>query len=204
MFGQKLSVEPTIHQNCIINNSAIGKWTEIGPMSYLDETTVGDYTYMAGFNQMNYTEIGKFTSIATYVRLNPGNHPSWRVTQHHMTYRRVMFDLHETDDEDFFAWRTKHMVTVGHDVWLGHNVCVMPGVNIGNGAIVGSGAIVTKDIVPYSVHVGIPSKQIKYRFDQKTIQALEDIKWWNWTHDQLKERLLDFNDVDLFIEKYGK
>jgi phosphonate metabolism protein (transferase hexapeptide repeat family) len=198
----KLFEKPTIHKDCLITNSELGEWTEIGEKSVIDQTAIGDYTYLAGFNQVNYSRIGKFCSIATYVRLNPGNHPSNRVTQHHMTYRRQMFDLMDTDDEAFFAWRQTHQVVVGHDVWLGHNVCVMPGVNIGNGAVVGSGAIVTKDIEPYTINVGVPAKPIKRRFDKTIAAALEEIRWWDWSNDMLKEKILDFNDIEAFVAKY--
>lgn len=34
-----------------------------------------------------YTAIGKFCSIAVMVRINPGNHPMWRASQSHFTYR---------------------------------------------------------------------------------------------------------------------
>ncbi|MCU0511585.1 MAG: hypothetical protein MUE40_03350, partial [Anaerolineae bacterium] len=83
-----LGEQPYIHPQTLIVRSEIGAWTEIGANSSLVESTFGDYSYTAGDNQIIYTDVGKFVSIASHVRINPGNHPMERVTQHHMTYRR--------------------------------------------------------------------------------------------------------------------
>ncbi|MFZ7134209.1 MAG: DapH/DapD/GlmU-related protein [Eubacteriales bacterium] len=197
-----LSKEPKIGDHVILNNAKLGAYTEILDYSVLDEVTIGDYTYTAGYNQIYYAYIGKFTSIASFVRINPGNHPTYtRVVQHHFTYRSEKYGFGD-DDDDFFNWRRKDRVTVGNDVWMGHNATIMPGVTIGNGAVVGSGAVVTKDVMPYSVMAGIPAKKIKMRFSEDLIQRIEKSRWWDWDHETIKERLIDFRDMEAFIEKY--
>jgi len=113
-------------------------WTELGSATYLVESTFGDYSYTAGNVQIIYATIGKYCSIANSVRINPGNHPQWRVTQHHMTYRRAQFGLAVEDDHDFFQWRREHACTIGHDVWIGHGAVIMPGVNVGTERLIGS------------------------------------------------------------------
>jgi acetyltransferase-like isoleucine patch superfamily enzyme len=51
---------------------------------------------------------------------------------------------------------------IGHDVWIGANVIILPGCyKIGNGAIIGAGSIVTKDVPPYAIVAGNPSRLIK-------------------------------------------
>lgn len=62
----------------------------------------------------------------------------------------------------------------------------MSGVKIGNGAILGNGCIVTKDVEPFSIVSGIPTRKIKMRFDDEIIQYLLEIKWWNWSEDKIK------------------
>ena len=74
--------------------------------------------------------------IAEGARINPGNHATWRASQHHFTYRAVQFGLGE-DDNSFFEWRKDHWVTIGHDVWIGHGVTILPGVSVGTGAVIG-------------------------------------------------------------------
>jgi len=198
-----LKKEPTIHPTCIIKDAHIGDYTELMMQTYIVESSFDDYSYCAGNVQIIYSTVGKFCSIANSVRINPGNHPQWRVTQHHMTYRRVAFGFDETDDIEFFNWRREHKCTIGHDVWIGHGAIIMPGVTIGHGAIIGSGAVVTKNIPPYAIAVGVPAKVIKYRFDEPTIQALLSIEWWNWDRTTLEKNFKALNDVKAFIEKFN-
>lgn len=197
-----LGEQPYFHDDVIVHDSHIGAYTEIGRQTWISESTVGDYTYTAGHNQIIYSDIGKFGSIASHVRINPGNHPMWRVTQHHMTYRRQMYGFGE-NDSDFFQWRRDHRCTVGHDVWLGHSVIVMPGVSIGHGAVVGSGAVVTKNVPDYAIAVGVPAQVMRQRFPDAVADALLRIAWWDWDHETIKTRFDDFLDMDRFIEKYA-
>ena len=76
------------------------------------------------------------------------------------------------------------------------------GVTIGNGAVVGSGAVVTHDVPPYTVVAGVPAKKIRMRFSDDIIAALERIRWWDWSHEQIKGRMADFEDLESFIRKY--
>ncbi len=78
---------------------------------------------------------------------------------------------------------------IGNDVWTGANAIIMPGVTVGDGAVVGAGAVVTKDVLPYSVVVGNPAREIKKRFDEKYVQKLLDIKWWNFPKRILAEHV---------------
>ncbi|MDX2163193.1 MAG: acetyltransferase [bacterium] len=200
---KRLSAAPSIHPTARIVDSHLGAYTEIGAHSLLIETTFDDYSYTAGDADIIYSTVGKFCSIASHVRINPGNHPMDRVTQHHMTYRRTMFGFGDSDDAAFFAWRRAHACTVGHDVWIGHAAILMPGVNIGTGAVIGSGAVVTKDVPPYTIAVGVPAKPMRTRFSDDVIAALLRIAWWEWDHETLKARFDDLLDVPAFIEKYS-
>src|SRR5664279_186760 len=199
-----LSEAPTIHDDCLIIDSEIGTWTEIGRDTTMIESSFGDYSYTAGDVDMIYTEVGKFCSIASHVRINPGNHPMRRVTQHHMTYRRKAFGFGETDDAEFFEWRRAHKCMIGNDVWIGHGVTIMPGVTIGTGAVIGAGAVVTKDVEPYQIAVGVPARPIRQRFADDVIAALLRIAWWDWDRQTLEARFSDFYNLDSFIEKYGQ
>lgn len=201
-LNKKLGDAPCFHHDVIVRDSHIGAWTELGHNTHIVESTFGDYSYAAGDVSIIYADIGKYCSIASHVRINPGNHPMWRVTQHHMTYRRKQYDFGENDTE-VFQWRRDNRVTIGHDVWIGHGAIVMPGITVGHGAVIGSGAVVTKDVEPYSINVGVPTKPIKKRFDDHIIEALLDIQWWDWDRATLEERFEDLYNMDRFLEKYG-
>ena len=74
---------------------------------------------------------------------------------------------------------------IANDVWIGYDSTIMPGIKIGNGAIIASKSVVTKDVPDYTIVGGNPAKVIKYRFDQKTIKALLEIAWWNWSEEKI-------------------
>lgn len=201
-FAKMLSEEPTIHDGAAIYRSEVGSWTEIGRNTHIVESTYGDYTYDAGDVSIVYTDVGKFCSIASHTRINPGNHPMHRVTQHHSTYRRRQFGFAEEDDPEVFAWRRAARCTIGHDVWIGHGATVMAGVSVGIGAVVGAGAVVTKDVPPYTIVGGVPARTIRQRFNDDVARKLMATEWWDWDRSTLEERFGDFYDLDLFLEKY--
>jgi phosphonate metabolism protein (transferase hexapeptide repeat family) len=197
-----LTEKPTIDPTCIIRDSYVGAYTQLMKNTMLVESSFGDYSYTAGNVQIIYAEIGKYCSIANSVRINPGNHAHWRVSQHHMTYRPMQYGLAEEDDHDFFQWRRDHKCIIGHDVWIGHGASIMPGVKIGTGAIIGTGAVVTKDVGPYEVAVGVPAKVIKKRFSDQIIDKLLKSEWWNWSRESLEENFKDLFVVDTFLAKH--
>ncbi len=200
---KRLGEQPYIHPDTLLVDCSVGAWTEIGAHSLLMESTISDYSYTAGYNDIIYTDMGKFCSIAAHVRINPGNHPMQRVTQHHMTYRRKQYGFAAEDDAAFFDWRRSHRCTIGHDVWIGHGAIVMPGVNIGTGAVIGAGAVVTKDVAPYEIAVGVPARPIRKRFAENIIAGLLAVAWWDWDHTTLKARFDDLNNVEQFLAKYA-
>jgi hypothetical protein len=203
-MGTKIALgpEPSIHPTGILVDCRVSGWTEIGPGTHMAESDFGDYSYCAGDNQIIYTTIGKFCSIASHVRINPGNHPMGRVTQHHMTYRRSQYGF-GPDDTAFFDWRQSNRCMIGHDVWVGHGAIIMPGVSVGTGAVIGSGAVVTHDVPPYTVAVGVPARPIRLRFREDVVAALLRVAWWDWDRATLEARFDDLLDVEGFVRTYG-
>jgi phosphonate metabolism protein (transferase hexapeptide repeat family) len=202
---KKLSEQPTIHETADISNSYLGVWTEIGPRVLLVDSFIGDYSYLMDEVNIHYTDMGKFCSIASHVCVNPGNHPMWRVTQHHLTYRSGSYDIDTGSelDEEIFNWRKSKRVKIGHDVWIGHGVTIMPGITIGNGAVIGSGAVVTKDVEAYYIWAGVPAKPIRPRFEADVIRKLQAIAWWDWPRETIVSSLEDMKNMELFLKKYS-
>ena len=203
VISRKLSVEPTIAKTAEVHHCKLGEFTEVAENAKLTESILDNYSYVMERSDIIYSQIGKFSNIASDVRINPGNHPVEWVSQHHFLYRLQQYGFADSDNASFFNWRKLQQVHVGHDTWIGHKSIILPGVTIGNGAVVAAGAIVTKDVAPYTIVVGAPAKPLRNRFPKAIWQALEEIGWWNWEHETIKERLQDFYDIRAFIQLYG-
>lgn len=201
----KLSETPFVHATAEVGNSALGRWTEIAERTRFDDSTLGDYSYVMQDCSVWCAEIGKFSNIAAAVRINATNHPTWRPTLHHFTYRASDYWEDAEHEQDFFAWRRSKKVHVGHDTWLGHGSTLLPGVTIGDGAVVGSGAVVTKDVAPYTIVAGVPAKPIRERFSRAVAERYQALAWWDWDHARLRAALDDFRalEAEAFLEKHG-
>ena len=165
---------------------------------------MGAYSYVVNDSDIIDSEIGNFCSIAAHVRINPGNHPTWRASQHHFQYRAANYQLGE-DEAAFFDWRRNDKVVIGHDVWIDHGAIILAGATIGNGSVVGAGPVVSKDVAPYTIVGGVAAKAIRRRFPQKTSEDLQALAWWDWPHEKVKAALDDFRalSADAFIQKDG-
>lgn len=149
-------------------------------------------TYMYGTEGLR---VGNYSSIGGTILLG-GKHAVDRVTT---TPLRILFGM-EGAGEDGYPTPTGD-THIGSDVWNCAGSLVMSGVTIGDGAIVAGGAVVTKDVEPYAIVGGNPAKFIKWRFPEEQREALLEIKWWNWSEDEVREAvpLLCGKDIDAFI-----
>ena len=85
--------------------------------------------------------IGKNCCIGEDVRLLTGSH-----------------DVHSPT----FDLVTKPIV-IKDNVWIATGAYIMPGVTIGEGAVAAAGSVVTKDVAPWTVVGGNPTRFIKKR-----------------------------------------
>ena len=144
--------------------------------------------------------IGKFCSIAPEVTfILGGEHRSdWCTTY---PFNCIINDFKFIKGHP----RPKGEIVVGNDVWLAWGCKILSGVHIGNGSIIASGAVVTKDVEPYSIVGGVPAKEIQKRFDEKTIQKLEEMQWWDWDKEYIYDAvtLLQNESMDELYEYYN-
>ena len=133
--------------------------------------------------------IGKFCSIACGAKFlfTSGNH----ALQSLSTYTfPIFFEEWGLDPRDICrAWDNKGDIVIGSDVWIGYEAVILSGVTIGDGAIIGTRAVVTKDVPPYTIVGGVPARPIRKRFDEKTIEKLEALRWWDWDEEKLRRSL---------------
>lgn len=98
----------------------------------------------------------------------------------------------------------KASIIIQNDVWIGHGVLIMAGVVLHNGCVAAANSVITKDVPPYAIVGGNPAKVIRYRFDGQTINALQQIAWWDWPPEVLSARSADFDlPAEVFAEKYA-
>lgn len=183
-------------------------------------TKIGKYS--AGSLCQNHQlieSIGAFCSFAEGCCVH-GNHPMEYITTHTMLYKgspnaplENSMPYEEYRDAPWYfpgvepkgKIRNERRITIGNDVWLGRNVIIVNYSNIGNGVIAGAGAIITHDVPDYAIVVGAPARIIRYRYNQEQIKALNEIAWWDWPDEIIRERFDDFYlPVDEFIKKYYK
>jgi phosphonate metabolism protein (transferase hexapeptide repeat family) len=199
-----MTEEPWIHETAIVKNSRMGIWTMVGQRSELLSSDLLDYAYLVKDVEVFNAEVGKFANVASHVRINPTNHPMWRATLHHFTYRSVSHFMADNDDEEILKMRAQQRIVIGPDVWIGHGAVLLPGVSVGTGAVIGAGAMVTKNVADYTIVAGNPAKIIKRRVTEDIEMALKRIAWWDWSHEELIKALPDFRHLNAadFALKY--
>ncbi len=169
----RLSEAPLIDPSAQVHHTRLGRYTEIAERSRISECDIGDYSYLMQDCSAWCATIGKFANIAAAVRINATNHPLWRATLHHFTYRAGDYWEDAEPEAEFFEWRRENRVVIGHDVWIGHGATILPGVEVGNGAVIGAGAVVSRNVASYTIVGGVPAKLIRERFPQELSRRME-------------------------------
>lgn len=141
--------------------------------------------------------IGKFCSIACGAKFlfTSGNHNLKSLSTYTFPLFYEEWDLDSGNIRD--AWNNKGDIIIGNDVWIGYEAVIMSGVKIGDGAIIGARAVVTKDVPPYTIVGGVPAKIIRKRFDDKTIEKLLKLKWWDWDYNKIKHNIVHIQSGDI-------
>ena len=141
--------------------------------------------------------IGKFCSIACGAKFifNCANHTLKSLYTYTFPLFFEEWDLPKSDVVS--AWDNKGDIVIGNDVWIGYDAIIMAGVTIGDGAIIGTRAVVTKDVEPYSIVGGVPAKEIRKRFSTDIIARLQELQWWNWDADIIRNSIKAIQDGDL-------
>ena len=191
----------TIYLNTVIRNPNI---------------TVGDYTIYNDFvndptlfekNNVLYHYpingdrliIGKFCSIACGAKFifNAANHALGSLSTYPFPIFFEEWGLPTDCASIAEAWDNHGSITIGNDVWIGYEAVILSGVTIGDGAIIGARAVVTRDIPPYTIAAGVPAKPIRRRFDVETIARLEELRWWDWEEEKIRQNIAAIRNGDI-------
>lgn len=139
----------TVREACIIGNNC-----RIGTNTELQGfVTVGDCSWMqSNVLVVQYCKIGSFVLI----------------------YPNVVF----TNDK-YPPSNTIIGASVGNYSQIGANTTILPAVSIGEHALIGSASLVTKDVEPFSLMAGSPSKKIK---DVRDVKDENDLPLYPWPY----------------------
>ena len=181
----------TIYMNTIINNPNIivGDYTIYN--DFVNDPTQfekNNVLYHYPINQDRLI-IGKFCSIACGAKFlfNSANHTLKSLSSYTFP---LFFEEWGLDKKNVAsAWDNKGDIIIGNDVWIGYEAVIMAGVHIGDGAVIAARAVVTKDVPPYTIVGGTPARKIRMRFEEETIARLQQIQWWNWPVEKIRQSL---------------
>jgi len=184
-----------------IINSKIHKTSKIEAGSSIVNTTFDRYSF-CGYNcTIINCKVGAFCSIANNVLIGSAKHPMKWVSTSPVFYAGRDSITKKFSNHD----RGKDLKTIiGNDVWIGEYVLIKEGVRIGDGAVVGMGSVVTKDVPPYAIAAGCPAKIIRRRFDEKIIEKLLKIKWWEFDEARLNKYAKYVPYPEDFIREVGQ
>lgn len=188
-------------------DNTMGRYIRICENSRFINSQIGNFSYIGPNSKIYNTFIGKFTSIGPNMTIIEGRHPAKIFVSTHPSFFSLRKQCGKTfvKEQKFEEFKKVDgfSVSVGNDVWIGESVKIADGVKIGDGAVIGASSLVVKDIVPYSVNAGIPSKIISYRFEKKYIDWLLKFKWWDKDMQWLQAEAENFDNIEKLYDKYG-
>lgn len=185
-------------QVCFIKNTVSNPHIIIGDYTYYDDPEDSEHFERLVLYHFPFVGdrliIGKFCSIARGVRfiMNGGNHDTAGFSAYPFFifghgWERVQPETHQTRGD----------TVIGNDVWIGYESVFMPGVTVGDGAIIAAKSVVTRDVAPYTIVGGNPSRPIRQRFSDEVVQALLEIRWWDWEIARISRNLEQILAADI-------
>jgi len=127
----------------------------------------------------------------------------FKVGPYTMIYGECNITYEKHNDEKFTSYIfDDSLCEIGADVIIYPNVTIFGGVKIGHGSRLLEGSVITSDISPYSIVE--KEGDIKFRFDNETIDSLLKLEWWTLPKDVILENknlLLSNENIESIIDK---
>lgn len=194
---------------CLGKHSVVARNCYIeGPVRVGDDTkiqiaAIAGYTGIGVNCYISKARIGRFCSIGANVLMNLYDHPTDWLSTTPVQYSASSFDFDaEASKVKRLHWSrssTDLAIHIGSDVWVGSNVIILSKVTIGPGAIVGAGSVVTKDVPPYAIVAGNPARVVKMRFEERIVERLLRLKWWEMGIEAFKGDV-PFDDIERSLD----
>ncbi|MDB2357138.1 CatB-related O-acetyltransferase [Gammaproteobacteria bacterium] len=180
-----------------IRDSTICSTSKVEAGSSFINSKMDSYSFMGYYCDVNNTNIGKYVSIGNNVKIGGATHP-----MHWVSMSPVFYYGRDSISKKFsnFPRPIEKESNIGNDVWIGDSAIIMSGIDIGNGAVIGAGAIVTKNVPDYAIVAGSPAKIIRYRFSQEIIDKLLQIRWWDYSDNDIKKFAKSIKSPEEFIQ----
>lgn len=153
--------------------------------------TFGRFTY--GYENISVFQsgegaalkIGAFCSIAPMVTIFLGsNHRTDWITTFPFGH---IFQNELGEEKTPGHPSTNGDVIIGDDVWIGTGASIISGISIGCGAVISANAHVVKDVLPYQIVGGNPSKVLRNRFEDEIKDLLIELSWWDLPLENIKQ-----------------
>jgi galactoside O-acetyltransferase len=135
----------------------IGEGTEIDDFVFINggrRVKLGRFNHIASFvSVIGSGELitGDYVVMAAGARILTGSH--------HYGDGKRMSPFVPIEDQCVL----RGAIILEDDVFVGTNAIIHPNVTIGEGAIIGSGGLVLKDVEPWTINVGVPTRVIGHR-----------------------------------------
>lgn len=157
-----------------IRHNSVSVTSRVRLNSFFRRCKIGKWCFVGRYGVFNNVHIGNYTCIAPSCQIGGQEHSYWAAS------------ISPRLSDECISGKVTH---IGHDVWIAANCIVRQGVTIGDGAVIGAHSFVNKDVPPYAIVFGSPAKVYKYRFDEETIQKLNDSHYWEFEPAKAKQIL---------------
>ena len=180
-----------------LNNCNVDKTAKVCSRSELTRCRIGRYSYIGQQCFMVNVKIRSFCSIADRCSIGGATHPI-----EYISSSPVFHEGRNILNKNFSTHSIEHTLetSIENDVWLGQGVFIKAGIHIDNGAVIGMNSVVLNDVGPYEIWAGNPARFIRKRFDDKIIDKLMEIKWWEWSDDKILRYAQFFNDPERLLK----